>query len=162
MAWKMLHEFEEYEISVQGQIRRKRTGRLLKNSVGMDGYEKIGFRKTGDRKKYWFRVHRLVAYAFCNPPENWNELQVDHIDRNILNNDYNNLRWVSSEENNANRKDTHWKTNTTTKELYVSKCNHGFLVRFRKKSFHHTSYHTTLESAILTRDSLLTHAVEKV
>lgn len=162
MEWRSLYEFEHYEINEQGQIRRKKTGKILKNSIGADGYEKIGLRQRGDRKKYWFRIHRLVAYAFCNPPENWNELQIDHIDRNPINNHYSNLRWVSSEQNNANRKNTHWTTNESTKKLYISKCKSGFLVRFRKKVFNHTSYHSTLESAIVTRDLLLDRAVENL
>lgn len=48
-------------------------------------------------KKY---VHRLVAEAFVPNPYNLEE--VDHIDTNGLNNNADNLRWVTRSENMAN------------------------------------------------------------
>ena len=47
-------------------------------------------------------VHRLVAFAFCDNPNNHNV--VDHIDRNPLNNMFTNLRWVSQRINMRNQK----------------------------------------------------------
>lgn len=66
-------------------------------------------------KKY---IHQLVAEAFIPNPDNLNE--VDHIDRNGLNNNVNNLRWVTHQENMENE---------NTKE--VLKKNTGFLVEIR-------------------------------
>lgn len=43
-------------------------------------------------------VHRLVALAFVPKPED--NLVVDHIDANIFNNSFENLEWVTQEENN--------------------------------------------------------------
>lgn len=44
-------------------------------------------------------LHRMVAYAWCNPPKNWEELEVDHIDGEPSNNNADNLRWCSHREN---------------------------------------------------------------
>ena len=45
-------------------------------------------------------MHRLVAFALCLNPNNYNV--IDHIDRNRPNNMLNNFRWCSSSENNKN------------------------------------------------------------
>ena len=47
-------------------------------------------------------VHKLVASAFI--PNLDNKPCVDHIDTNSLNNNVENLRWVTIKENNNNRK----------------------------------------------------------
>lgn len=58
-------------------------------------------RKNG--KNYVKNVHRLVAEYFIPNPNNYNE--VDHIDRNKLNNHISNLRWATSSMNNLNKND---------------------------------------------------------
>ena len=42
-------------------------------------------------------IHRLVAFAFCDNPNNYTV--VDHIDRSRTNNMFNNLRFVTVSEN---------------------------------------------------------------
>lgn len=48
-------------------------------------------------KKTYVKVHRLVALAFISNPKNLPE--VNHIDKNGLNNNIKNLEWVTSKEN---------------------------------------------------------------
>jgi hypothetical protein len=154
--WKDIEGFEgRYAISHTGEIKNIKKETLLVLSSDKDGYHQIGLRKLGERKKYWFRVHRLMAFAFCEKPPNWTELEIDHIDRNKTNNIPENLRWVTSQINNNNRKNTCWKTNTTTSELYITKYSNGFMVRINKHNLKHKTWHKTLEDAVNVRNAQL-------
>ena len=154
--WKDIEGFEgRYRVSDTGEIQNIKKATLLALKVDRDGYHQIGLRKLGDRKKFWFSVHRLVALAFCEKPENWMDLEIDHIDRNKQNNVPSNLRWVTSQANNNNRKDTCWKTNTTTGELYITKYRNGFMVRINRSDLKHQSWHHTIEDAVNTRSNAL-------
>jgi len=62
-------------------------------------YNYICFRKSC--KKYVYGIHRLVAVAFIPNPNNYPE--IDHIDRNGLNNHINNLRWCNRTMNMSNK-----------------------------------------------------------
>ena len=55
----------------------------------------VGLVKDG--KRYWKRVHQLVAEAFLPNPDHLP--QIDHKDGNYLNNYADNLRWVSPADN---------------------------------------------------------------
>lgn len=154
--WKDILDFEErYQVSDNGDIRNKNTEKILAKSLDTDGYQQIGLRKLGDRKKFWFRVHRLVAIAFIQTPENWKKLEIDHIDRNKTNNIPENLRWVTTQENCNNRQQTCWKTNVTTNELYITKYRNGYMIRINKKDIKHRSWHKTLENAIKVKQTIL-------
>ncbi len=153
IMWKDILDFEDrYQVSELGEIRNKNTLRILTLSIDKDGYQQIGIRKNGNRTKYWFRVHRLVALAFIEVPENWKDLDIDHIDRNTLNNKYGNLRWCTKQENCNNRKNTCWETNKTTGELYITKYPNGYMLRINNNKIKHKSWHKELNDAILTRN----------
>jgi hypothetical protein len=57
-------------------------------------------------------IHQLVAKAFVDNPCEYNE--IDHIDRNKLNNHYTNLRWISRFENAS---EPNYKSYTITDTL---------------------------------------------
>jgi hypothetical protein len=153
--WKSIDGFEDrYEVDENGDIRNVKTLRILTKKIDRDGYYQIGLRKKSDRKKYWFSIHRLLGIVFLDKPIGWEELQIDHIDRNKLNNSLTNLRWVTKQDNINNRKDICWKTNTTTGELYITKYKNGYMIRINRKDLKHKSWHKTLETAIIVRDSL--------
>ena len=63
-------------------------------SVGVKGYMRVHINGKDHR------VHRLVAETFIHNPEN--KPEVDHIDRNPVNNRVDNLRWATRSENNRN------------------------------------------------------------
>ena len=151
--WKDIVGFEgRYQINEDGFVRNTKELTILTNSTDVYGYNQIGIRKAGDRKKYWFKIHRLVAMAFVENPNN--NKQIDHIDRNKLNNNYKNLRWVSCQENCDNRKDTAWATNISSGELHITKYINGYMLRINKHNLKHRSWHKTIESAVIMRNSL--------
>jgi hypothetical protein len=155
--WKTIKDFERYEINENGDIKNIKTTYLLKSIKDKDGYLQIGLRKEGIRKKYFFKIHKLVALHFLE----FEELkQIDHIDRNKLNNNFTNLRWVTFQENIDNRKNTCWTTNLI-KELYITKYPNGFMIRINKHNLKYRSWHKTLEDAILKRDELVECAQKK-
>lgn len=93
-----LNGFEsKYKITNDGRVYSEYLNGFLKPFHSKGGYVRVKL-NYGDRSKK-FLVHRLVAMAFIDNPEN--KEQVDHIDRNRTNNHASNLQWVSSKENNS-------------------------------------------------------------
>lgn len=90
-------ELIPYAISKDGKVRNLKTGKYLSGSI-LQSYRYINFRYEGKNKNR--AVHRLVAQAFIDNPNNYSI--VDHIDGDRLNNNLENLRWVSAKENRVN------------------------------------------------------------
>jgi len=95
--------FPEYLIYPDGRVYSKERngwkGGFIKHEIMRDGY--LRRRLIKDTKPYRFPVHRLVAQHYIPNPDNLPE--VDHIDRNTLNNDISNLRWVDRTIQNRNK-----------------------------------------------------------
>ena len=87
--WKHIQDLPGYSVSDKGRIKKDSTGQIMVLSKN-GGYCRITISK---------HVHRLVAEAFIDKPEDKEKCWVDHIDGNRSNNDVNNLRWVSPSEN---------------------------------------------------------------
>lgn len=96
-VWKDITNYDNYEVSTLGRVRNKKTGRVLKIAK-KDGYYSVGL-SCGKRKSH--SVHQLVAHAFLPNPEN--KPQVNHLDKNGLNNKVSNLEWVTNKENSIHR-----------------------------------------------------------
>jgi hypothetical protein len=93
--------FENYEISNLGNCRKKLLNgeyRLIKGSINNRGYYYFQLQREGKRINKLF--HHLVAECFLGErPEG---LVIDHIDRNKINNNISNLRYISFQENLKN------------------------------------------------------------
>nr|DAE44726.1 MAG TPA: homing endonuclease [Caudoviricetes sp.] len=92
-----------YEVSKNGEIRNIKSKKIKSQYTGTDGYKYISIESpsiTGEKNKSkHYSVHRLVAECWCNPPDNWKELEVNHKDENITNNNASNLEWCTHDYN---------------------------------------------------------------
>lgn len=100
IEWKPIKDYEDlYMVSNTGLIKSLHWGKekLLKQVIRNNNYQYyfVGLLKNGKRK--YFAVHRLVAQEFVDNPYNYT--QVDHLDGDKLNNNANNLEWVTPKEN---------------------------------------------------------------
>lgn len=108
--WKDIQGYEGlYKVSNYGRLMSldrtvynghnktysKISGQMLKINFNNKRYASIGLRKNGKVK--YFLVHRLVAFAFVDNPNNKSD--VNHIDGNTHNNYYKNLEWCTKSEN---------------------------------------------------------------
>lgn len=97
--WKVC--FENYEISNFGNCRRKlKNGSytIVGGSIQNRGYKY--FQIIREKKRTNFLFHQLVAEQFIGKrPEKY---VTDHIDRNKLNNNVTNLRYVTQKDNMKN------------------------------------------------------------
>jgi hypothetical protein len=96
--WRSVDGHPAYQVSNLGRVMstKGRTPRILKGWVDSHGYRLIDL----DGQK--LLLARLVAMAFLPNPEDLPE--VDHIDRNPLNNNVENIRWASRSMNCLNRR----------------------------------------------------------
>jgi len=69
--------------------------RVLKANISNKGYYRVRLYKNGSSAQ--FGVHRLVANAFIENPDN--KPCVNHLDCNPLNNNADNLEWITFSEN---------------------------------------------------------------
>ena len=89
--WKIIDGYENYKVSNKGRVRNIKTKNILEGCVNSCGYVKIGL--TKDKKLKQHQLHRLVARAFVENPDNKD--YVRHRDDNNINNDASNLYWMS-------------------------------------------------------------------
>lgn len=102
--WRDIEGFEGlYMISDMGGVKSldyRHTGKenYLKPVKNKDGYLMVSLWENSKHK--WFFVHRLVATAFIDNPDN--KPCIDHINTIRDDNRVDNLRWVTAKENSDN------------------------------------------------------------
>lgn len=100
-----------YKINRRGEIFSCWYRKTMKPQMTEDGYLWIKLKKEGkDHKAY---IHRLLSLQYIENIENLPE--VDHIDRDKLNNNLTNLRWVNKTTQNRNK--GNYKDNLTPEQL---------------------------------------------
>ena len=85
--------YSEYPYS----IRRKGSDRIIKESIGHNGYLYCYLNRIQYRK------HRIIAQQFIDNDDPENKTQIDHLNHNKTDNRIQNLRWVNHSENMKNR-----------------------------------------------------------
>lgn len=91
---KQIHNFN-YMVSDCGEIISLNINKPICQWVDNVGYLQVNLRKEG--KKYYKRVHRIVAETFI--PNPLNLPQVNHKDGNKRNNNIDNLEWTNNKQN---------------------------------------------------------------
>lgn len=103
--WKFIYGYPHLIVSNTGKVRSLLLDREIKPFVSNRGYLRVGLCK-GKQQKF-VHVHRLVAEAFVPNPNGYTD--VDHIDGNKLNNNADNLQWLSRGDNIRKAGDARWK-----------------------------------------------------
>ena len=92
-SWRIVEEFDRYEVSDTGIVRRRSDGYVMGQRSISTGYRGVTL-FPGRKTRY---VHRLVATAFLEPCPPKHE--VNHKDGDKTNNDWRNLEWLTRAEN---------------------------------------------------------------
>jgi hypothetical protein len=93
--WEDIKGYESlYQVSNNGKVRNKQTGKILKAGIS-GGYYMVALSKNNQAHSY--TVHKLVMENFNREPYE-NEV-INHIDSNKLNNNIDNLEYVTQKEN---------------------------------------------------------------
>lgn len=133
IEWKPIKDYEDlYMVSNTGLIKSLHWGKekLLKPVIRSNTYQYYFVGLLKDNKRRYFAVHRLVAQAFLPNPNNYE--QVDHLDGNKLNNNVNNLEWVSAKEN-TNRA---WSKGLAKNSEYQRKISRATMLERWKNNNH--------------------------
>lgn len=106
MSWHDIIDFEDtYEICDEYPytIRKKSTGKELKETLNSKGYYCVNLSINGKPKK--LLKHRLIAKQFIPNPNNlpW----IDHMNRDRTDNHISNLKWASHSQNSRNKSSNH-------------------------------------------------------
>ena len=148
-AYGLIKDFDNYVIRNDGLVINIKTKKESKGSVGNIGYLTVCL--TKDMKEKTFKIHRLLGKAFIDG-EDATHNEIDHIDRNPLNNDLSNLRWATRSEQQINRT---FKPNAIGEpNIRLTKSN-TYEVRIKRnnKDIYDKSF-KTMEEAIIAREEV--------
>lgn len=133
--WKQIKD-SHYEINEQGTIRNTRTGKIRNSFLRKDGYLGVQLYMN---KVVNFQLHRLIAEAFIDNPNN--KPCVNHKDSNRSNNALTNLEWVTKQENIVHGYRSGYASNKGSKNGF-SKLTEKTVIEIRNKHHSGISYKT--------------------
>lgn len=125
--WKTIEGYN-YQVSSKGRIRNKTTKVVKKTFINERGYVVVSLYK--EKKLKTFRVHRLVASAFIENPNN--NPEINHKDEDKTNNQLTNLEWCTREYNLAYGT-RGLRQSQTMKETKFCLLLNGKVTNFKKK-----------------------------
>ena len=140
--WKQIIDYPNYSISNLGNVRNDKTGRILKLSLNTKGYYQVNLCNNSKSKR--LIIHRLVGIYFIEKKDE--KYEIDHIDRNKINNHYTNLRWVTRSENQQN-KSKFKNTISKYKGAYKSGNKWRCMINHKNVGKKHLGYFDTEEEA---------------
>ena len=89
------YPLNRYSLSINGEIINNETGKILKNIIDNNGYQKINL--SIKQKRYTMYLHRLLGKYFIPNPEN--KPDINHKNGIKGDNRLENLEWVTKKEN---------------------------------------------------------------
>lgn len=126
IVWKEYPECEKYLVSNTGEVKNKKTNRVMMGSK-VNGYRFMTLFINKDTPKLNRLVHRMVAQTFLDNPDN--KPVVNHKDTNILNNSVENLEWVTYKENmNTDETISNLKKGKNSKIIHQIELDSGDIV----------------------------------
>ena len=94
-----------YYISEDGKVYSTFLNDFLKPTKDKNEYLELGLSTRQSKQRKFWKVHQLVAKVYLgNPPEYMKDPTVDHINGNIFDNNYRNLRWMERGINSSIRR----------------------------------------------------------
>lgn len=97
----------DYNVSSCGHVWSNHNKKNIKPSI-KNGYYSVGLWKNGLRQD--FLVHRLVAKAWIDNPNNYTE--INHKNKDRTDNNVANLEWVTSQQNNKHSRNMNFNTHS--------------------------------------------------
>ena len=145
---------DTYEVSLEGDLRnRSKPDYIFKKVPINTGYIQYSI------KGKWLKIHYMVATLFLPAPTEQG-LEIDHIDRNKLNNHASNLRWITRSLNQQNKpimtRAPISKQSDLPHHIHYGKTGRLYARVKRQGVNYLTPVVDTIEEAIEARDKLLT------
>ena len=147
--WKPIQDYPDYFVSDKGRVKscKQSKEKILIPGESEDGYYRVGLCKDG--KPTLISIHKLVATTFLPAIEGKDF--IDHIDRDVKNNNLTNLRFVNLCEQNQNR----GSKGTSCGHHHINLHKGLYQVAIQRFKIRYCKCFKTLEEAILYRDSIL-------
>ena len=129
--WKKMDDYSNYRIYKDGRVYSEKRKIFLKPGVNRYGYLLCNLTNDTNKKRKTMDIHRLVALLHIPNPDS--KEQVDHIDRDKLNNAIGNLRWVSRSINCINKSVS---GTIPYRHINYQKTQNSFNIRIKRNNKH--------------------------